>query len=355
MEAADLVIREATPSDGPELQELQSRCPQGTDLVVSTVNRPDFFARAKVYECSRVYVACRQGRIVGSAALAVRPAVVAGSVLPVAHVFQGFVEPDQRRQGVAEGLLRHIGREARERGAVLSYGLVMEGNQASLGLVEKLGFRCHRDLQLAILPASDGEEEARGECVRPLSREDLPAVAELIGHTWGSRELYEPVSAESLAPRFERTPALDLDDAFVLEAQGRILACVGYWDWSRITQVTVLHLNPRLREAAAPAREPDRGRAVPSVPSPGETLRQVMLTPVAFRTQEALATLLRRVGRHAFARGARHLFCVCEPKDPLGEVVRALTPIGSALHLVVQPGQTSLPRDRPVAIDGIDL
>ena len=51
-------VREATPDDNAELQELQAQCPMGTTLIVSTVNTPDFFARAKAYESCEVFVAC---------------------------------------------------------------------------------------------------------------------------------------------------------------------------------------------------------------------------------------------------------------------------------------------------------
>ena len=40
-------IREAVAADNEELQALQARSPQGTSVVISAVNSPDFFARAK--------------------------------------------------------------------------------------------------------------------------------------------------------------------------------------------------------------------------------------------------------------------------------------------------------------------
>jgi len=52
-----MYIRKATPDDNAELIELQTKCSQGTTIIVSTVNTPDFFARAKVYEDYMVYFA----------------------------------------------------------------------------------------------------------------------------------------------------------------------------------------------------------------------------------------------------------------------------------------------------------
>jgi hypothetical protein len=53
-------IRPATIQDN---DELQAQCPMGTSLVFSTVNTPDFFARARAYADCQVFVACRDERI----------------------------------------------------------------------------------------------------------------------------------------------------------------------------------------------------------------------------------------------------------------------------------------------------
>ena len=74
-------IREASVDDNTELIELQAKCPQGTTLIVSTVNKPDFFARAKVYEDFKVYAVCEDNRIIASAACGLRKAVINNKVV----------------------------------------------------------------------------------------------------------------------------------------------------------------------------------------------------------------------------------------------------------------------------------
>ena len=65
-----MYIREAMPDDNEELQRLQALCPQGTSLIVSTVNSPDFFAGVKAYES---YKRCmRPVKEIGSFAFAKR-------------------------------------------------------------------------------------------------------------------------------------------------------------------------------------------------------------------------------------------------------------------------------------------
>jgi len=121
-------IRESAFEDNEELQNLQAQCPQGTSLVVSTVNTPDFFARVKAYESYKVYVACENSRIIGSGACAIRKGTIAGNIERIGYEFQYFISPEYRRKGVARRLLQHIEDYLIQQGAALSYALVMEDN-----------------------------------------------------------------------------------------------------------------------------------------------------------------------------------------------------------------------------------
>jgi len=90
-------IHEAKPDDNAALQALQAKCPQGRKLIVSAVNTPDFFARAKAYESSKVFVARNGNRLICSAACAIRKAVVNGDTRRIGYAFQGFTAPDYRQ------------------------------------------------------------------------------------------------------------------------------------------------------------------------------------------------------------------------------------------------------------------
>ena len=144
-------IREASADDDQRLQDLQARCPQGTTLVVSLVNTPDFFARVKAYPTYRVYVACEDGRIIGSGAAAVRDGMVDGRPCRVGYEFQAFVAPEARRKGVAGALHRCREQYLIEQGAAMSYALTLEGNSPAMAHLEYEGFRPHRTLVMPIL------------------------------------------------------------------------------------------------------------------------------------------------------------------------------------------------------------
>ncbi len=182
-------IREARAGDSRELQELQARCPMGTGLIVTAVNTPDFFGRAKAYEWWKVYVACEGERIMGSAACAIRDVFVDGEVRRVGYEFQAFSAPEHRRKGLASGL--HQRREAylAEEGAVLTYVLILEANTPAMRYVESQGFRLHRKLAMpTIWVCREMDIRVAGE-IGPARREELAGVAKLLNETW---EAYNP-------------------------------------------------------------------------------------------------------------------------------------------------------------------
>ena len=141
-----MIIHQAMPKDNGQLQELQGKCPQGKKLIVSTVNTPDFFARAKAFESYRVFVACEENGIIGSHACAIHNAVVNGKLSRVGYSFQTFISPSHRRKNLAKQLLQYMEDHLIQNGAALVYGLIMEGNLPSMKLVESLGFKLHRTL-----------------------------------------------------------------------------------------------------------------------------------------------------------------------------------------------------------------
>jgi GNAT superfamily N-acetyltransferase len=351
-----MYIREATPDDNDQLQTLQARCLYGTGLVVSTVNTPDFFARARAYASGKVYAACEDDQIIGSAACALRNGVVSGAVSLVGYVFQAFTSPKRRRQGIADQLCQHIEGYLTQNGAKLAYGLIVEGNLPSMRMVEQRGFALHRALVMPMMLVYQEMEVPPRGTVRLAAPEELPAVARLLNETWQGFELYEPASADGLAQFISRTPEFGLDNLLVLERQGEIAACLGFWDWSRITRITVKALNPRLRMMGLLLDIVGALRPMPRIAKPGQTLKQWCLTPVGFKDVADLAVLFRYVNNQALARGIEQIFSVCERDHQLLNSIKGFFRADVLVHLYVKPLQPNVAlSDQPVFVDGIDL
>ena len=175
-------IRPANENDNAALQVLQAKCPQGTTLMVSTINTPDFFARVKAYKDYKVYVACENERIIASAACGIRDAVVNGQVVKIGHQFQAFVHPEYRGRRIAAELTQIREQYLKQRGAILAYALIMEGNIPSMRHVERQYYKHHRTL---VMPGISVFKEMDFKCfgkIRPLKVADLDVVADLLNN-----------------------------------------------------------------------------------------------------------------------------------------------------------------------------
>jgi len=346
-------IREAVPEESEVLQRLQAKAPQGKSLVVSTVNIPDFFSRARVYPSYKVFNAYEENRIIGSAACAIRDAVVGGRVLRVGYEFQYFTSPDCRRQGVARSLRHTVEGYLTDQGVALSYALIMEGNTPSMRLFDLEGFHLHRRLVMPAIAVIKEVPVPDADKIRSTTPHDLEPVAELLNQTWRGQDLFEPTSAASLARQIERIATLDYRNVLVFEEEGRILACVALWDWSKIMRITVLRLSFRMWILG---RLLVLTRVSPRFLSPGDTLRQMMLTMIGYKSSTHLVPLVRHVNNFALREGIEQVFCVCERNDKMLESMKGFTRVNTGVNLYVKLFQPDVSMtDAPVAMTGFDM
>lgn len=346
-------IRQAAPEDNEELQRLQAQCPQGTSLVVSTVNTPDFFSRVKAYESYRVFVACEQARIIGSGACALRSGVINGNIERVGYEFQYFISPYYRRKGVARQLRQHIEEYLIQQRAALSYALIMEGNLPSMRLFESSGFKIHRLLDMRALPIRKEKQARSHEKIRTARSEDLSVVSQLLNDTWRNYELFQPTSVDTLTRFIDRTPAFNLNDIFVLEGQEGISACLGYWDWSQVMRVTVEKLSRKMRWMG---RLLVMTGIMPRFIKPGDTMKQIMLTLIGFKDPSDLAILVRYLSNQVLRKGVEQIFCICERGDSVLKSTKGFIHIDTTMQLYVKPLRRNvIMTSGPVFIDGIDV
>jgi len=348
-----MYIREATPNDNEELQRLQAQCPQGTSLIVSTVNTPDFFARAKAYESYKVYAACEGDTIIASHACALRNALVNGKLSRVGYSFQTFVHPNHRKKNLAKRLLQHMDDHLIQNGAVLVYGLIMEKNLPSIKLVESLGFRLQRKLVMPGLAIRKKIALQSREKIRSAGSEDLANVAELLNETWKNHELYEPVSAESLARFISRTSGFSMENLLVLEDKGKILACLGFWDWSQVMKLTLKALSLKFKIIG---RLLFITRVLPRVLKPGDQLNQIMLTLIGYKEPSHLAILIRYINNYAFKRDIKQIFCICQRNHTMLNSLKRFIRISTNIDLYIKPLKENFMLNKdPVFVDGIDM
>jgi GNAT superfamily N-acetyltransferase len=349
-------IREALPEDNENLQRLQAQCPQGTSLIVSTVNTPDFFARAKPYESYKVYVACEDEHIVGSMACAVREGIVNGKISRVGYEFQAFTSPTYRRKGIAASLHKHIESHLIQQNAVLSYCLLMEGNFPSINLFERQGFKPYRELVMpALIVYKKMESQSLGN-IRSATPDDMIAVAELLNTTWKGYELYQPTSADALLQSIKRIPCYDFENIFILEYKNEIVACAGFWDWSKITKIIVHSLSSKIKMIKLMLDFTRIFRTMPRSPKAGDILKQFVLTPIAFKNPKDLAALFRHVNNVALEKDIEQIFYICEKDHTMFNSMKGFIHIDTRMYLHIKPLKQNIAlSNNMVFIDGIDL
>ncbi len=319
------------------------------------VNIPDFFSRARLYARSKVFVALRDDEIVGSAACALREGVVDGKPAPVGYLFQLFVAPEARRSGLAGQLCRRREEYLEERGAVLSYTLIMEGNKPSIRYIEAQGYEHRRRLRVSCLYVHeklDVETDAR---IRTASAADLSAVAELLNTTWAGHELREPVSADSLAAVIGRIPGYELDNLLVAERDSTMTACAGYWQWDKFMDITVESLSARMKLDALRIKAERLLHPMPDSLKPGQRVRQMMLTPMAFTDPNDLAALVRTIGNIGVDVRADVMYALSEADSPLVNTLADYIHADSDVHVYIKPFSRDIRQDSPIIVPGTDL
>ncbi len=349
-----MIIREATLDDNAELQQLQALCPQGTSLIVSVVNTPDFFARAKAFESYKVYVACEEDKIIASHACTLKNALINGKLCKIGYSFQTFVHPNHRKNNLAKRLLQQTEDYLIKNDAVFVYGLIMEDNLPSIKLVESLGFRFQCKLttpNIAVL--KEIELNTKSRIVRPAMSGDFTKIADLLNETWKNHEMYEPFSEDSLAQFINRTPGFSLENLYILEDDGKILACLGFWDWGKVMKITLKALSLKLKILI---RVLFLARLLPTVLKPGDQLEQIMLTLIGYKKTSHLAILIKHINNYAFKKGIKQIFCICEQNHAMLASLKGFIKIPTTMGLYIKPFKENfMLNNDSVFIDGIDM
>jgi ribosomal protein S18 acetylase RimI-like enzyme len=338
-----MLVRDATPADGARLLKAMDSCPQGTDLVVTLTNAPDFFARSRIYEQPRVFLAEEHGRIAGSAAYAIRTVQIDGQPIRAGFEFQYFVSSDFQRRGIASRLRERIEDGLAAEGADLTSAIILCSNQPSIGLFERSGFSCERLLSITILLTNVHAGIRADHNVRPARVDDLPSIAALRNATWAGSDYFNPLSAGELAATIERVPGCSFDNVYVLEEAGEIVATAGLWRWRDIQQINVVSIDDRLRDRLPGIRA-------------SESWRHWGLTPVGFRHPDDLTRLLGPLCNYAHLAGIEQIGLVTDPAHPISDAVRSLPSFQIAIGLFVKPLTTTINlANRPVFVDITDI
>ena len=309
---SEAVLGTYVPSESGEALALDAACTQGGALRLS-FRRPTFHARASAYPAHVILTARRDGRLVGTLAVAAKPVDFLGRAARAAFAFDLRVHPEARGQGLAADLARE-GLAWAQRHADLTYAYTVDDNHAAsrvcalMGLAEVGGY--------AYLVCPSASLPPPVEAAREVSYEEAHAA---FCAAAGPFDLHAD-------PGF-RTGSRGYEGSWLLRSPSGVAACSAFSHRATLAEV-VEELPAPLRAARALA---DAGlpwpRRWPRLPRDGEELRSWYVFDVSASRPELGADLVRHVAGEARRRGIDWCHVVHTGRDGWLGAVRARLPL----------------------------
>jgi N-acetylglutamate synthase-like GNAT family acetyltransferase len=272
------------------------------------------------------------------------------------YEFQYFIDPDRRKKGIGQQLRARVEQYFKEQEVAFAYAFIVDGNLPSMSLFEKQGFSLLKKLKMQVLLPYRKMPLPAGTIIRPATAGDYPAIATLLNRTWQDYNLYRPVTAEGLAAQLAHLPEYQATDLFVLEEGGEITACVGTWDWQKITRLKAVSLTFSLTAIGKTLDLLRLVRPMPRLPKPGQVFKQWCLLPVAFKDIAALKTMLYFINNQALEAGIEQLVNMCDPACPAPQAMQGLFKANSLMQMYIKPLKPGFALDeRPVYVNPVDM
>ncbi|MGD0028889.1 MAG: GNAT family N-acetyltransferase [Candidatus Bathyarchaeia archaeon] len=312
-----ILIKEAIEDDNDALNELQKKCPMGTSMVIGIDSSPDYFARSRPFKEWQVLVAVENSTIVGSAAYAIIDTCVKGKHLKTAFEYGFIVDPLHRRKGIGEKLQRHIEQFVLEKDVKLVHLDIIEDNLPSIGLFSKMGFKKVKDCTIfSLLPYK--KQRTTGEAnIRSMNETDVDDVTNLINEMYRDYDFFAPFQPKDFLEYLKRMPYFEFHNILVLEDNGGIKACLGYWDHSKVRRYIVEKMNRTLRIQTYLMKLIGLFAEMPRIPKPGEPLLNYNLTAMACRNSESMTELIKHTVNIALENKVNQIIVAVDPRNPI--------------------------------------
>jgi len=328
-----ITVRKARPSDNEALLDIQNRSPQGTDFVLGTDSSPDYFNRTRPYEDSHVFVAEEDGQVVGASSCAFLDTVVSGIPCKATYGYGLMVDPDHRRKGIATRLSEEVTSYIDERGVDLRFVVIIEGNVPSINLVNKLGYTLLHDFLRVSVFMHKGQAPAHPEYIRGMEKADAGDVVELLNEHYRGYDLYVPFTVESLLAEIERYPFFSLEDIHLYVDEDGLQACLGCWDYNKITRYSVLKIPQEMIDNAAA----NAHVRLPFIPELGMLFSMYFSHYPAYRAEGTFMDLMMHINEVLHGRGVHYITVPVNAGTPMHDLLARFPNVVSNTHLYVKP------------------
>ena len=230
--AGAMAVREATPEDSEALAGLYAHSPEEVGEWEVTVERGPYpFAQFQLQEHAKIQVMEDQGVLLAAMAHANRPSIVGGRPVTV-HISSAWrVREECRGEGYGPLVQRAVKPPVTGSGVGSYYYRRQAGGQ--------------RKRRMSATVQCFGGRSFAGDAggIRLAGPADIRCCIELINRTHHGLDLFRPYSEEYLQGKLDelcrgpepgaRPAVYGMQDYYLLEEGGRIVACAGLWDKAR--------------------------------------------------------------------------------------------------------------------------
>jgi L-amino acid N-acyltransferase YncA len=308
----------------------------GSSLILQLDSSPSFFNRSKHQLENHVVVAVEDGNIIGSGSCAIMEKRVNEKILRTAYNYNLMVDSEYRRKGIAMLLSERREEIAREQDCDLIFSHITEGNIPSIRLQEKKGFMHIKDSISYVLMVYKPHKLSTDSEIRPAMKTDLPRIVDLINNTHSEYDLYKPHTIDEFSELVDRRSHYNLQNILVYESEGKVEACLGYWDYTNVTKVTVLKLSRKNRLMSSVLAFLGIFTKMPRIPSSGQVMKQYFLQDIGFTKPQYLAELVKYVNNMALENDIQYL-TIMGVEEPISEVLSKFMHTNSTDHIFAKP------------------
>ena len=245
-----LRAREATWSDGETVAEMYANSPEDVGEFEVTVERSPYpYAQFRLQEHANIQLVEDRGVVLAASAHSARNTLIGGREL-TCHIASAWrVRKECRGQGITN-LMRVYGGPACGWFGLINYWYVRSGNFGAVDWIKSLrpdiaeaASKQGGDLpglQVGVHHVRARASAGASTGIRKAARADARRCVPLINRTHKGLDLFRPYSEHFLQERLDdcgwgpKPPFIEFvynwNDYYVLEEEGRIVACAGLWD-----------------------------------------------------------------------------------------------------------------------------
>jgi hypothetical protein len=327
-------IRYLDKSFNGEMLEILRSVPIISDSITLCFDRqPDIFKLPEIkYDPFQYLGFFREDTLKGFALNGYYKAMINGKPETVFHFTDMYIKPEARAKGFSYRISDYFYSEPFNN-ARLGYGIIMEGNQEALKLIGRRHPKFPYTPWAKIINKLDVKsiviawplKEDPSYQIRHATIEDIPKIVSLLNEEHRNRLFGIPYSEKTFIDLLSKRPDFSIDDYYLaVDRSKNIYGVCAAWDCNAFKQNRVIRYGKKFLPARIGHRLLEGLYGIPSLPSEGDTFRDVTVTDYAVKERDVniMKALLKAIYNDYRRKGYHTLIWGSSIDDPLLKAVR---------------------------------